>query len=247
MNQISLEQFDAVIFDVEGTLVDTIPAHHQARYQAFDQCGYQHITPEQHAAGSTYGSTAADIIGNILYRAGAIDKRGPFNEHPDIQAVLAAKELHFSKLAAQGFDEMPGATRFFKDIAPQFYGKIALVTASPWVFIEGFVMKHGLDEVLSPERTITEDTIRALGLRSKPAPDGYELAAQRMDAKNMLVFEDTVSGVAAAKAAGATVVALCFEPQNTELFRKGNLEYAPDYLVEDYMQARELLGLDRVA
>lgn len=46
--------------------------------------------------------------------------------------------------------------------------------------------------------------------RGKPAPDGYRLAAQRLghDPASCLAFEDAPPGVAAARAAGARVVAL---------------------------------------
>ena len=50
-------------------------------------------------------------------------------------------------------------------------------------------------------------------------------------------------GVASAKAAGATVIALGFEPHSAEAFRKGDLEYVPDYFVQNYDEARELLGM----
>jgi sugar-phosphatase len=46
--------------------------------------------------------------------------------------------------------------------------------------------------------------------RGKPAPDGYLLGAERLGVapSNCIVFEDAPAGVAAGKAAGATVIAI---------------------------------------
>lgn len=57
-----------------------------------------------------------------------------------------------------------------------------------------------------PELLVTSEDVE----RGKPAPDGYLLAARRLgvDAASCLVFEDAPPGIAAAGAAGCTVVAL---------------------------------------
>ncbi len=249
MNKISLEQFDSVAFDVEGTLADTIPTHHIARARAFKDLGYGHITPAEHALGPTYGSTTPDIIGGVLHAANAITKTGAFSDHPEVQRVMAAKMRYFGEIAANGFDEIPGATAFFKEVATHFDGKTALVTASQLPFVLPFLERYDLRNFLTDYRIITAETLDTLSLKAKPAGDPYALAAQRMQSKHMLVFEDTVPGVAAAKAAEQslpdttiTVIALGFEAHSAKLFRQGGLAYMPDYFVEDYAQARQLLG-----
>ena len=105
------------------------------------------------------------------------------------------------------------------------------------------MQRFGLDKIISDDYLIDEDLIEELGLAQKPAPDPYRLAAKRMDAKRLLVFEDTTSGTEAAKRAGATVIALGFEPHNTALLKTGKLAYPPDVLVMSFAEARAVLGL----
>ena len=243
MKQLHWTDFDAVAFDVEGTLADTIPTHHTSRIQAFQDHGYGHITHEEHQLASTYGSSTEDIAGGVLHAAGEIEKDGPFKHHPVVQKVAATKIQLFEQLAASGFHEMPGAADFVKSIAAKFEGRMALVTSSPERFVLPFLDRYDLAKYFPGELIISEDTVMMLGLEGKPSPDPYKLAMQRLQSKKLLVFEDTVPGAAAAKAAGATVIALGFELHNTELFKVGNIPYPPDVLVSSYVEAKELLGL----
>lgn len=243
MQKFNLADFDAVAFDVEGTLADTIPAHHTSRLESFDLHGYGHITHEQHGLGVTYGSTTADIVGGILHATGHIEKTGPFSEHPEVQKIIVTKDELFTKLAAQGFEEMPGAIDFVHAIAKHFAGRMALVTSANERFVLPFLERYKLGHYFSPELIVSEDTVITKGLRSKPAPDPYRLAMERLGSKKLLVFEDTVPGTAAAKAAGATVIALGFEPNNTRLLLSEGLNYPPDAVVHSYAEAKQLLGL----
>jgi beta-phosphoglucomutase-like phosphatase (HAD superfamily) len=243
MKHIDLQSFDAVAFDVEGTLADTIPTHHQARLNAFAQHGYGHITREQHELGPTYGSTTSDIVGGILHTAGAIEKTGPFKDHPTVQEVVATRTKIFGDLAAAGFQEMPGAIEFVHRIAKYFPGKMALVTSSPERFIMPFVEHENLMQYFPHNLIISGDTVHEEGLENKPAPDPFRLAMQRLGARKLLVFEDTVSGAASAKQAGATVIALGFDKHNAKLFASSTLPYPPDAVVANYAEAAQLLGM----
>ena len=241
MNKIHLKDFDAVAFDVDGTLADTIPIHHATRLEAFKRHGYGHITAAQHALGPTYGSTVSDIVGGILYAGGAIEKTESFRDHPTVLAVMQSKSKLYDERARQGFDEQPGATDFVKEICGLFAGKVALVTASPLKWVAPFVVRYGLDGVIPGELVIDEEEILRLHLEPKPAPDAYELAKARLSSQRLLVFEDTVPGVESAKRAGATVIALGFEEHNTALFK--DAAYPPDAIAMDYAEVRQLLGL----
>lgn len=243
MRALDLSSFDAVAFDVEGTLANTIPTHHAARLKAFDQHGFGHITPEQHELGPTYGSSMPDIIGGILHAAGEIEKDGDFKDHPVVQTVMDSKAQLFEGLAAEGFTEMPGAISFVKAVAAQFTGRMALVTSSHARFVIPFLQRYDISELFPADLVITEDVMLAEGLDGKPSPDPYLLAKKRLHANRLLVFEDTVPGVEAAKKAGATVVALGFDKHNAALFKSGNIPYPPDVFATDYQAARELLGI----
>lgn len=243
MKHINLERFDAAAFDLEGTLADTIPIHHAARKKAFEQHGYGYITPAEHALGPTYGSLTTDIIGTILLKAGAINDAVPFNENPQVQEVIATKSAIFKEMASKGFDAMPGAIEFLEVFGPRYLGRLALVTSSAEQFVLPFIERYRLQKYFPEEHIISQDTVVAESRAGKPAPDPYLMAMQQLMAHNLLVFEDTVSGVESAKTADATVIALAFEKHNAELFNSGTLIHPPDAVVDNYSQARELLKI----
>lgn len=243
MKKLSISNFDAVAFDMEGTLADTIPLHHTARLEAFKHHGFAHITREQHELGPTYGSATADIIGGILHAAGEIDNSEPFYKNPTVQEVIKTKTNLFRDSATEGFEAMPGAIAFIKQIAPHFSHKMALVTSSGEEFVHPFIQRYNLAQYFSPATTIGHETVIAEGLQPKPSGDPYTLAMHRLGSKSLLVFEDTVSGVKAAKLAHATVIALAFNKENAKLFKSGTLEHAPDRVVNSYEEAAKLLGI----
>ncbi len=243
MQKLDLKSFDAVAFDFEGTLADTLPTHHTSRLAAFKQHGYGHITREEHELGPTYGSSNSDIFGGILRAAGEIDETIPFTENLHIQRVIKTKAALFAVIAAKGFEAMPGAIEFVRAIAPLYLDRLALVTSSKERFVLSFVKRYSLDEYFPRAHIIGDDTIVAEGLDSKPSADPYLLAIKLLKATNLLVFEDTVPGVAAAKKAGATVIALGFDAPNTKLFTENNLDYPPDIFFRDYNEAKEALGI----
>lgn len=243
MLELKLSNFDAVAFDLEGTLADTIPAHHATRAQAFKEHGLGHITKEQHELGPTYGSSHFDILGGILHAAGEIDKDLPFDQNEKVLQIIETKGALFKQTAAEGFDAMPGAIEFVKAIAPHFVGRLALVTSSEEEFIHPFFERYGIGALFKPELVIGHESVINEGLDVKPSGDPYTLAMRRMNIERLLVFEDTVSGVASAKRAGAFVIALAFDKQNSLLLKKGGLEFPPDMIFDSYEDAAAALQL----
>lgn len=138
---------------------------------------------------------------------------------------------------------MPGAVDFVRDITTVFAGRAALVTSSPKRFVTPFLDRYNLSQYFAEDLIISDDTIQAEGLEGKPSPDAYLLALQQLNATNLLVFEDTVSGVISAKKAGATVIALGFDLQSAKLLGSGELSFPPDLFVRDYDEARTSLGM----
>jgi HAD superfamily hydrolase (TIGR01509 family) len=240
---LNINDFDGVAFDVEGTLANTIPMHHYARMKAFAKHGFGHITRDQHALGPTYGSSHYDVLGGVLYAAGEIDDSVPFHKNQTVLDVTTTTKNLFRNEADKGFDAMPGAINFIKMIEPHFKDKMILVTSSEEDYVIPFINKYGLGRYFNGEKLIGNETVENLALRGKPNPDPYELAKKRLKSKKLLVFEDTAPGVESAKKADTTVIALGFDKANSKLFRSGGLKYPPDYVVENYDQAAELLGL----
>lgn len=244
MNTLSLHQFEGVAFDAEGTLFDTFPLHHAARIRAFSEHGFGAITVEQHAQGATFGSTTYDILGGLLHAYGGLKTSTDFEQDPIVQTVVASRNHYFDELVRDfGYEEVEGATDFFKVVAGHFIGKTALVTAAPRANVATGIANYMLGDHLPDELVITQETIAELDLQPKPAPDPYALARTRMNISNMLVFEDTAPGVAAAKQAGATVVAVCADAPSYAQLADPNLPHKADVLLRNYKEARALFAI----
>lgn len=243
MTKLELSNFDAIAFDLEGTLADTIPTHHRTRQEAFRQHGFGHITKEQHELGPTYGSSHFDILGGILHAAGEIDDSTPYHSNQTVLDVIETKGRLFTDAALAGFEEMPGAIDFFKKIAALYASKTAIITSSEEEFVYPFLERYDILSYFEDNLVIGHETVISNGLDVKPSGDPYSLAMRRLGTTSLLVFEDTVSGVTAAKKAGATVFAIAFDTQNSLLFKNSQLEFPPDVVVDSYEEAAELLGL----
>lgn len=240
MSLIDLSRFDGIAFDVEGTLADTLTAHWTAQLAAFAHHQLGYITPEQHEAGGSHESTSDAIIAGVLRHAKLLPADADFTEHPLVRKIVATKEAHFAAKAALGFAEVTGGTAMVHDLARHLPGSVAIVTASTLPYIAPFLAQHSLHSAVHEELVITKETVWEAGLKNKPAPDPYHLAAKRLRASRLLVFEDSLPGIRAAKLAGATVVGINLTP--AALARLPQSDTRPDYLAADYAAARCLLG-----
>jgi HAD superfamily hydrolase (TIGR01509 family) len=109
--------------------------------------------------------------------------------------------------------------------------KLALVTSSPRKDVEAIFERNGLGKYFDLIITRTEVT------KSKPDPESYNLCKDKLGfpANECLVFEDTLNGAKAAKAAGLT----CYAIQSNE-DEHDNLRIA-DHLFLDFNAAKEHL------
>jgi HAD superfamily hydrolase (TIGR01509 family) len=175
--------FAAFIFDCDGTLADTMPTH----YRAWQAALGRHADKLPEAMFYELGGVpAAGIIALLNERHGlalAIDE------------TVATKEHLFLDFASEIAAIEPVVA-----LAREYHGLKPLAVAS-----------GGL-------RRVVLKTLRALGIadlfqavvtsedyhRGKPAPDPFLEAALRLRVRpeECLVFEDTVTGIAAATAAG---------------------------------------------
>ncbi len=176
----------ALLFDLDGTLVDTREANYLAYRNAFAESGHE-LTPEQFTA--TWGQDSRDFIPNLLP---GIDPAG-------VDAIRAAKSrLYADELHRTAAND--ALIAFLRLVAPTH--RTALVSTAKSGNGDQILEAHGLTALF--DVVVWGDQVT----RSKPDPEGYVRALELLgvDAASSLAFEDSETGRQAALAAGLLVL-----------------------------------------
>lgn len=146
---------DAVIFDVDGTLIDTNAAHAKAWHIAFKNCGFE--IPEDRIAPEI-GKGGDNLIPAILGDSAA-------KAHQ--QALDKAYAAAFLKIAAQEkFVVFNGAAELMKAISARGL-KVAIATSAKKEYLQAIEKSSGLWVEEFCDVLVTADDAE----HSKPAPD----------------------------------------------------------------------------
>ena len=183
------ETYDAVIFDCDGTLVDSMPMHFQAWVHSLKACGFEHeFTLERHHAnaGMPIPATVAQL--NEAFGS-ALD--------PEAVADVRTKYVHDHHCEVEAIPEVV-------DFAKSLMGQkpMSVASGSEADIVNAVLEAHDLSPLF--ETVITPADVE----HGKPAPDMFLLAAKRMGIPpgRCLVFEDGQLGIDAAVAAGMATV-----------------------------------------
>lgn len=173
----------ALIFDCDGTLTDSMPLHYIAWHQTLRRYGLDFPEPRFYAMGGV----PTDKIIQILCEEQGV--RG------DVPKIAAEKEAAFLTTLASVLPNEKVC-----EIARRHHGKLPMAVASGGIraVVVDQLSKldmHGYFQVI----VAAEDT-----LRHKPEPDVFLEAARRLGVQpaRCLVFEDTDIGALAAQRAG---------------------------------------------
>ena len=190
----------ALIFDMDGVLVDNSLFHKRAWKFFCWQHGFR-LTEDQ-LRQHVYGRTNKNIL---TYLFGTLSKKKILN-------YAAEKEEIYRKLFSPHFAPVRGIERLFHDLRKHHVLR-GLATSAPPINVAYVLRKMGLRRFF---KTIVDDTMVQHG---KPHPEVYLKTAQKLgvDPVHCVVFEDAVSGVQAAKAAGMHVIAVTTTHSRREL------------------------------
>jgi HAD superfamily hydrolase (TIGR01509 family) len=181
---------DAVVFDNDGLLLDTESVWTRAEEDLFERRGTE-FTP---ADKRVLVGTSAEIAGGVLEeRLGEPGRAAELIE--ELNALVVAELEH-------GVEAMIGARELLERLRERGT-PIGLVSNSPLRFVRRSIEIVGFeghfDVVLSAHEVAAP----------KPAPDPYLEACRRLGVEpgpSVVALEDSPTGVAAAKAAGLTVI-----------------------------------------
>ena len=182
----------AVIFDMDGVLIDSFDAHFESWNVVAHEEGTE-MSLEQFS--QTFGRTSREIIA-LLWPKKADDVAA-------IRDFDNRKEEAFRQIISRDFPAMPGIVALLEALAEDGI-PMAVGSSGPSANVALVVEKLGAAELLSA--TITADDVT----RGKPDPQVFLLAAERMGIapEECIVVEDAQAGVAAARAAAMRCVGI---------------------------------------
>jgi sugar-phosphatase len=182
--------FDAVLFDLDGTLVDSTPAVVRSW---LTWAAEENLDPG--FRDRMHGMPAPEIVLALVGRERFSDslRRVLELEHQDTADIVA----------------LPGAQAMLSSIPA---GRAAIATSCTAALAEIRIKAAGLQ---APRLVVSYDDVTA----GKPAPDPFLKAAEGLgvDPSRCLVVEDAPAGIAAARAAGCRVLAVTGTHQADDL------------------------------
>jgi beta-phosphoglucomutase-like phosphatase (HAD superfamily) len=191
----------ALIFDMDGTMIDSMPYHAQSWALFATKHGVHMDLPE--LMRRTTGRTGTECMGELFGRVMSAEEALP---------LVKEKEQIYRDLFAPVFSEVRGFKAFEKT-ARELGLKIAVGTAGDLHNVE-FALSH-LKLAQAPDAVIRGD----MGLPGKPEPAIFLEAARAVSARasTAIVFEDAPLGIEAARRAGMRAVAICTSHSAAEL------------------------------
>ena len=209
-----MKKFSAIIFDMDGVLVDSEPLHDKAWKTLFAELDIAH----------NHGVVFADYIGRsdrVLLRDLIARHQLPHGDDELIQRklrhllrLLREHRIEFSKL----HDLLPALARRYK---------LAVATSAPHAAIDVVMEVTGFRPHF--QTLVSRDDVHA----GKPDPGVYLLAARRLGVapSECCAIEDSPAGIEAAKAAGMTCIAMATSLPTSKLSRA-------DHIFHDHAELR---------
>lgn len=213
--------FQAVIFDLDGVIIDSEPLHEEAIRRVF-------VANNLAVPPTIYGTFKGQTDRDVLRHAIDTYSNGPLN----VEALIQQKHAAYAALLDQ-LTLIPGAKDCIETLARQGM-PLALTTSSAKTNQQRAFSRFNLSPYFSV--VITADDIT----HPKPDPQPYMRTVEALGvaASESVVLEDSYSGVLSAVRAGCTVVGLTTSFPAEKLHAAG-----AHYVVDTFQEIAMLLEL----
>ncbi len=203
-----------LIFDMDGTMIDSMPSHAQSWVEFVQNHGITIDVPD--LMRRTTGRTGAECMRELFQRDLSDE---------EAWALITEKEVIYRALFAPKFTEVAGF-KAFADRSLAHGLKVGVGTAGDRRNI-AFALGH-LALPTPPHAVVGGDE----GLAGKPEPAIFLEVAKRMAlrAQDCIVFEDAPFGIEAARRAGMRAVAICTSHSAAQLDGPHVIGAAKNYL-----------------
>ena len=182
---------NAVIFDMDGVLVNTEPMHYRCWKKVF---GDEGIALEYDIYKACIGSTMTFLLQLIREHYG--------KTFPDKQVIFDRMAAEKDRLIREeGYPKLPSLEQVVRRLHEEGY-LLAVASSSPMHHIDQAVEELGLADSFAVK--VSGENVQ----HPKPAPDTFLIAAEKLEVspEDCLVVEDSTNGGKAAAAAGMECV-----------------------------------------
>ncbi|KAJ7837173.1 HAD-like domain-containing protein [Mycena olivaceomarginata] len=201
---------DAVLFDMDGTLLDSTPGLEKA-WATF--CNDYHLGDPATVVHDTHGRRLYDTLKEYCH----------INDESKLQAEIDRFE---EEVINGGPVRLPGVSALLAQLSSETAFGWTIVTSATPNYAPRALERCGIP--LPRAGIVTSSDVS----QGKPHPDPYLAGAEKcgVDPKKCLVVEDAISGMLSGKAAGARVLAVCTSTPRNTILASGA---APSYIVTD--------------
>jgi len=202
----SIGDIKAIVFDMNGVIVDDEKIHEQAFGLAFIERGLE-LTHRQYAE-LFLGRTDRDAVEAVCLKR---------NITIDIGEILNAKKDHYWKLAHNGLVPFPGIVGFIHESSKRF--PIALASCASSADIDCVLSAFEIRNLFSV--IVSGQDVR----KGKPDPEIYQTAARLLGIApvNCLAIEDTMIGIRSAQEAGMKCLAVANTCSRSQLIKHADI------------------------
>ena len=218
---------DAVVFDLDGTLIDTLDIYFRILNIALERLGFQPVAKE----------IVVDAAREGEFEWSRVLPGGLGSKMDDTVAqVREIIEGLYKKALHEEAELIPGASEILKKISAMGL-KMALVTSTPWEYLQiklKPLRKAGVADLF--DVVITSDDV----LRKKPAPEPLITCGKRLGVpmERAVYVGDSRVDIRAGKAAGMQTAGVLTGMEDRESLGREH----PDVIIDNVTGLRSLIG-----